>query len=173
MSHPSAIPCTSSTGVSNASVARRFGDLNPKTFEACGGEESVFRIARSFYTKVFANDVLAPLFAVKDDSHPTRLAWFLMSFMEVSDRYFEEGGSLGKLHHEHHKAMYRKERLEGPKGCGRPGTGFTCTQRDTWQQLFHDACVDCGLTGGILRDMDNYVSHVMRFYGPFTADRQS
>ena len=166
------VPTRSATHVPNASVARHFGDLNPRTFEACGGEEGVLRITRTFYAKVFANNVLSPMFAEKDDSHPMKLAWFLMTIMEVSDRYFEEGGSFSKLHREHRVAMGRKERLDGPKGCGRPGTGFTRTQRDAWQMLFHEATVDCGLSGGILQDLDNFVTRAMGFYGPFTADRE-
>ena len=161
-----------SSSSSLASVARHYGDLNPRHYEMLGGHEGVQRLASVFYQRVFADDILAPLFAEKKPFHAERLGWLLLSFMEVDDTYFKKRRGFGTIHAMHQKSQERKERAEAPRGCGCPGGGFTLTQRDAWKGHFLAACAICGLKDGLMQDMSDWVDRSMRFYGPFERDRE-
>lgn len=156
---------------SQKSTSRHFGDLNPKHYEMLGGEEGVHKMTAVFYDRVFSDEILSPLFAEKKPFHPQRLAWLLLSFMEIDDTYFKQRRGFGTIHAMHHKSQERKERAEAPPGCGCPGGNFTVSQKDAWKNHFLAACEECGLKDGLLQDMSDFVDRSMRFYGPFDKDR--
>lgn len=154
------------------SRARHYGDLNPYHFEVLGGEDGVNRLTSAFYERVFADPILSPLFAEKAKFHSERLAWLLMSFMEVSDQYFKARRGFGTIHAMHQKSKDRKQRAEAPPGCGCPGGNFTVSQRDAWKGHFLAACDEVGLKEGLKQDMSEWVDRSMRSYGPFDKDRK-
>jgi hypothetical protein len=147
---------------------------------------------------VFADDILAPMFATTDATHAERLCWFLELFMEVSNRYNEERGGFAtgfeNLHLGHARSQARQERLSGPPGSGCPGRPFTDSQRLRWKDLFLEALrqhpvmsrksTDETLaTSGdrplhsdadvsaFIKDFADFIDRGMRFYAPFVRDR--
>ena len=117
------------------------------------------------------NEGWSPLFAEKKSFHPERLAWLILSFMEVDDTYFKKRRGFGTIHAMHQKSQERKERAAAPSGCGCPGGGFTLSQKEAWKHHFMDACAACGLKDGLYQDVSDWVDRSMEFYGPFDRDR--
>ena len=55
--------------------------MTPTLYEWAGGQEAFDRLTEAFYTRVRADDVLAPVFAHMPDDHPHHVAlWFAEVF---------------------------------------------------------------------------------------------
>ena len=53
----------------------------PTLYEWAGGQEALDRLTEAFYTRVRADEVLAPVFAHMPDDHPHHVAlWFAEVF---------------------------------------------------------------------------------------------
>jgi hypothetical protein len=66
--------------------------------QAVGGTEAaVLAATTTFYTKVFADPILAVMFRSHDESHAYKLALFVMNFMEITDKFFRVS-SISTLH---------------------------------------------------------------------------
>ena len=154
------------------SAAQNFGDINSAHYTALGGtREGVLELATDFYSKVFDDAILSPMFRDKKPYHAERLSWLLLSMMQVDPIYFRERG-LAKLHQNHYKSMQYKERDSAPPGCGRKGGGFTNSQMKVWKGHFIASCERKGISGGLLQDFRNFVDRASGFYGPFENDRK-
>lgn len=139
--------------------------------QAVGGTEAaVLAATTTFYTKVFADPILAVMFRSHDESHAYKLALFVMNFMEITDKFFRVS-SISTLHAVHHTAQQLPSRATAPPGAGCPGGNFTASQRDAWKSHFVAAFSEHGVRGGLLQDMADFVDRGMRFYGPIVGDR--
>ena len=99
----------------------------PSIYEWAGGAEAFARLTEAFYDKVREDDVLAPVFAGMDDSHPQHVAVWLGEVFGGPADY--------SAHHGGHAHMARQHL----------GRGITEEQRRRWVGLLHDAADEVGL----------------------------
>ena len=161
------------TEMDMGSVDIRSWSINRATFEALGGKKGLSKIARDFYMQgVYVSPILGKLFAIKDDTHPHDLVLFLMHLMQVDDTYMKlRENSYYAVKTLHANARHNPERDRCPAGAGTCGGHWTVSQRDEWKNLFLRACTRNSVPQATVDELSLFVDRVMKFYGPFTADR--
>ena len=101
----------------------------PTLYEWAGGAPALSRLTEAFYTRVCADDVLAPVFAGMPPDHPEHVATWLGEVFGGPSRYTEEHGG-----YPHMLAKHRDRAL-------------TEEQRVRWVQLICLAADEAGLPG--------------------------
>jgi hemoglobin len=99
----------------------------PTLYEWAGGQEAFDRLTQTFYVRVRADPVLAPVFARMPEDHPHHVALWFAEVFGGPPRYTEELG--GYAH------MMRKHL----------GRALTEEQRSRWVHLIGLAADDVGL----------------------------
>ncbi len=102
-------------------------DAPPTLYDWAGGMEAFDRLTEAFYTRVRADEILAPVFAHMPEDHPHHVAIWFAEVFGGPPGYTEEHG--GYPH------MLGKHR----------GLGLTEAQRFRWVQLVALAADDAGL----------------------------
>jgi hemoglobin len=102
-------------------------DAVPTLYEWAGGAPALTRLTEVFYTRVRADDVLAPVFADMPPDHPEHVAIWLGEVFGGPTRYTEEHGG-----YPHMLAKHK-------------GRALTETQRLRWVQLICGAADAAGL----------------------------
>jgi hemoglobin len=102
-------------------------DAVPTLYEWAGGAPALTRLTEVFYTRVRADDVLAPVFADMPPDHPEHVAIWLGEVFGGPPRYTEEHGG-----YPHMLAKHK-------------GRALTETQRFRWVQLICGAADAAGL----------------------------
>jgi len=102
-------------------------DAVPTLYEWAGGAPALTRLTEVFYTRVRADDVLAPVFADMPPDHPEHVAIWLGEVFGGPPRYTEEHGG-----YPHMLAKHK-------------GRALTEEQRVRWVQLICGAADAAGL----------------------------
>lgn len=103
------------------------GGSVPTLYEWLGGIEALERLTAAFYAHVLEDDVVGPLFAQMDPSHPRHVAMWLAEVFGGPDRYTRERGGY------HHMVSRHL------------GKAITEPQRRRWVELLLDAADEAGL----------------------------
>jgi truncated hemoglobin YjbI len=96
-------------------------------YELAGGRTAIGRLCERFYEKVFADDLLAPLFLEHGDHHAERLALWLTELLGGPAEHTEARGGFEVMAAAHH------------------GLRISEAQRARWAKLMHEACAEVGL----------------------------
>lgn len=99
----------------------------PSLYDYMGGAEALERLTRTFYGHVAKDEILAPVFAGMDDSHPQRVALFLGEVFGGPPAYTAERGG-----HPHMVSRHL-------------GRNLTERQRRRWIALLQDTADEVGL----------------------------
>lgn len=109
--------------------------MPPTLYERIGGEDAVHRLAEAFYRRVFADDLLRPLFRETGDEHAHRLGLWLSELLGGPAAHTEERGGFAVMAGAHY------------------GLRITPDQRARWVALFRDAAREVGVADDVLRDL--------------------
>lgn len=108
-------------------AVRGAGGSVPSLFAWAGGDEAFERLTGRFYEKVLADDVVGPLFAHMDPTHPHYVALWLGEVFGGPARYSAERGGYAHMLGHH------------------LGKAITEPQRRRWVSLLADAADEVGL----------------------------
>lgn len=100
---------------------RGAGAAVPSMYEWAGGASALDRLTAAFYRRVRADELIGPLFAHMDPSHPHHVAMWLGEVFGGPDRYTRERGGYPHMLREH------------------VGKAITEAQRRRWVNLLLDA----------------------------------
>ncbi|WP_019633569.1 group II truncated hemoglobin [Actinomadura atramentaria] len=114
------------TDVRGAGGAAR-ADAPPTMYEWAGGTAAFDRLTEDFYARVRKDDVVGPLFAHMDPSHPHYVALWLAEVFGGPTAYTDERGGYPRMLGQH------------------LGKGITEAQRRRWASLLMDAADAVGL----------------------------
>ncbi|MFC4499805.1 MULTISPECIES: group II truncated hemoglobin [Streptomyces] len=110
-----------------ATPVRGTGSAVPTLYRWAGGAEAFARLTDAFYTKVLADDLLAPVFANLAPEHAGHVALWLAEVFGGPDAYTATQGG-----HDHMVAKHF-------------GLAITEAQRRRWVNLIQDAADEAGL----------------------------
>lgn len=102
-------------------------DNTPTLYEWAGGEDAFVRLCEIFYRDVMTDDLLGPVFAGMDPSHPAHVALWLAEVFGGPARYTSERGGYSHMLGKH------------------LGKAITEKQRRRWVSLIQDAADEAGL----------------------------
>ncbi len=102
-------------------------------FDLAGGGAAIRRLTDAFYERVFADDLLAPLFHEHGDQHADRLAMWLTELLGGPAEHSERRGGFEIMKGAHQNLRISEE------------------QRARWASLFFAACDDAGLPPAFAR----------------------
>ncbi len=111
----------------------------PTLYERIGGEDVLHRLAVRFYDRVFADDLLLPLFRDTGDEHAHRLGLWLTELLGGPKAHTAERGGFPVMEGAHY------------------GLRITPAQRARWVALFREAAADVGVPADVLRDLDPHL----------------
>ena len=155
--------------------------MNAKTIKLIGGPDKVLELTTLFYSKVFADPILACLFENKGEEHPRRMCMFVLDTCGVDKRYTVERGcrcgnsKYSALLEAHERAKScplrnnRKRKLD--RRTGEYGGAFTESQKRHWLRHFFQAVDELELHSSFQKVFKNWLTFTMGKYAPFAPDR--
>ncbi len=115
-------------GAGGPLTARYPEGVDGTPYELAGGAHAVHRLAEAFYARVFADDVLRPLFRDPGEDHVERMALWLTELLGGPALHTEARGGFTVMKAAHH------------------GLRITEEQRARWSALMWAATEDAGLS---------------------------
>lgn len=108
-------------------------------YERLGGEAGVAALTEAFYRRVFADPLLAGLFADPSAPHAQRLAWWFAELFGGPPVHTERRGGVPVMRASHHRLR------------------ITESQRRRWVALMGAAAAEVGLDADVRRDLAPYL----------------
>jgi hemoglobin len=125
--------------------------MHSKTlYELAGSAEGMQRLAQAFYTRVFADPVMVPLFRDPNEDHAGRMALWLAEFFGGPANHSRERGGFMTVVGVHE------------------GLDISTEQRDHWIQHMLAACAEIQLSQEV---MTYFVPHI--YFGAQAAQSHS
>ena len=155
--------------------------MNSKTIKLAGGPDKILELTSLFYSKVFADPILACLFEKKGEEHPRRMCMFILDTCGIDKRYTMERGcrcgnsKYNALMEAHERAKScplrnnRKRKLD--QRTGEYGGPFTESQKRHWLRHFFQAVDELNLHSSFQKVFKNWLTFSMGKYAPFAPDR--
>jgi truncated hemoglobin YjbI len=108
------------------------GTMAKTYFELAGGKQVMYKLAESFYQRVFADPIMVPLFRDPDEDHVGRMALWLGEFFGGPSEHTAQRGGFYTVVDVHRDL------------------GISDTQRQHWIEHMLAACDEVGLSAEVM-----------------------